>query len=449
MSNKNNMPPQKKRSVSENTNTNKSSIRYLTDESKIKQLPLRSVRAGSKEYLGYYDKENLVIYLTNEEGNLTGQTGTLKKPLAEYTDGMPINSNKEDDDETPENNFDNNKADDSNMPVVSTKKKVTKKTNSINEDGKKKKSKKLLVVIIISIIAIAICGIFGYTIYFRTAPTETVVLEHVEGQVMVMQIKNDVLPGDVIEENNLQPVNIDNQTYNQITANGNELYKWEQKKTIAGMYASEYISAGKYITSNAVTKLYKVDDNPWENRNSALKYVDIPLKENEFKFDELRIGDKINLDFEVSRKEDNNTETMESVQPGVSVVSENKVTTTMSYNIQGLTIVNLITSDNKKLFDTYSSLMKIPEANQELYFKTTIEKDNNLISTLTPAKVRICLDEIYADAMATAITSKSDINIKKSDETDTVDNSKKKFYDNETIIFDNISEALKTANRKD
>lgn len=158
---------------------------------------------------------------------------------------------------------------------------VERKKDEISSEGttsggatQKKKSKPLMILLVCAAVAVGGAAAVNFTGMGNVqTPTTQTVSEPKEGEITVIELRQDVLPGDTITEDIINASNIDSQTYNQIAINGNDLYKWEQRDNIIGMYAGEFISKGKYLTTNSLTRTYKVEDNPWGEVAEGMKYV--------------------------------------------------------------------------------------------------------------------------------------------------------------------------------
>lgn len=397
----------------------------------IMQLPLRKIQAGEKLYQGYYDEEKLILYLADENGRLIGKTASLPKPLPPIKHEEP--SAKEGTSESVRDV--KNALQKTHENVMSRK----KETSGI------KNTYKMVAIVAAVIVLLLVAVIIGFRMsisLYMDKKHDTVPIPN-ENEIMVIEVKGDILPGDVISEDNLQAANINSQTYNQIAINGNDLYRWEQKDNILGMYAAEYISQGHYITTNAVTKVYKGYENPWSVDGDALAYADIPIDITEFDRTELLIGKKVNLRFQVDQKEENASSTLPSVTDGIKVIQEDNVTTTKSYAISNVIISNILTANNDGLFEVYSSLISIPEGNREHYLKKTVKYNKEYIPSITPAKIQVIIDKEYAQELQRSVLNGLKTEIELTDEKDISTQEKKEFYDNEVSLTETLSEVIK------
>jgi hypothetical protein len=410
----------------------------LNNAEEILQLPLRKVQAGDRLYQGYYDEKNLMLYLADAEGRLVGKSASLKKPLP------PIPTK----DEYKDENDNDNEATAmfNNIPNMLQK---TREKAVLRKKGKKNRTQnrkiyKIVIGVIITILIILAAVMLGFRLSISLLSEENASTEPpAENTIMVIEIRDDILPGDCIEDENLQAANIDGQTYNQIAINGNDLYRWEQKDNIIGMYATEYISKGHYITTNSVTKLYKGYENPWGTNDEAFAYADIPIDITEFDRTELLIGKKVNLKFQIEQKEENVSETLSSVSKGVKVIQEDNVTATKSYTVNNAVITNILTVNNSNLFEVYSALSAIPEGNQEHYLKKAVKYNKEYIASITPAKIRVVFDKEYIEELKKSINNGKTVEVELTDETDISTEEKKNFYNNEVVLMEILLHIIK------
>ena len=427
-----------------NTDTKKKLVMPSIEE--ILRLPLRSVQVGSETFQGYYDEEKLLLYLADESGRPNNKIAQLKKPLS------PLRHENEDEDDEDDEISSNTAA---NQMLQKTRDAVDKKRQELSErvqdygmthskgKGKKKKKKgRKGIIIVLLIFVLMSLAVLGYSFVQKSVSTVPI-SPPAEGEIMVIEIKKDVIPGDEITEDILQACNIDSQTYNQIAINGNDLYRWEQKDNILGMYATEYISKGHYITTNAVTKIFKNEENPWGIFNENLSYTDVPIHISDFDRTKLLIGSKVNLHFDINKKEDKDSETLPSIASGIKVTEEKNVTTTNSYTIENVTIANILTATDNDLFKIYSSLSSIPEGNQEHYLKTAAKYNKEYISTITPAKIRVIFDSEYIDDLKKAVSNGTEVTVELTEDIDVSTPEKKQFYDREIGLMENMSAILK------
>lgn len=95
--------------------------------------------------------------------------------------------------------------------------------------------------------------------------------------IQVIQVKQDLIPGDVITEDVIQSATISAESYNQITLGGTNIYQYNRASSLIGKYATAYIPTGQYLAYNNVASAYTPPKNPWVNEQQGKVYVTAPL----------------------------------------------------------------------------------------------------------------------------------------------------------------------------
>ncbi len=450
-------------------NTDDSMPQKMSDE-EILKLPLRNIKVGEKSFCGYYDEERLEVHLADKDGNLIGKVGRLRKKLP------PLNAEKPEadtpsPDDKPNNDYPYGYSDEhddaANDTIANKLMKVKEKRYRLNQKKKPDaqdeitqfKKKKIIMfagIVIAGITIIAVC----YNYLFRSAfnqddttpqteateaPSPTSTPSISEGEMTVIELNTDVIAGDEITEDMLVMATIDSQAYNQIAITGKDLYRWEQRDNIIGMYATEYISQGHYITTDSLSKIVRDANNPWILNNSQTAYTDIPVNLTSLSSSDLLIGKKVKIDFEVEVSQQGSMDSVESDTDGVDVQSGQKTVTINSYTINNAVIADMFTEDNRSLFNIYSALLSVPEGNQEFYLNNICSKNPEYLSEIEPVKIRIYFDKTYADALSTAVSTKKSITVTAGSDADTATTEKKAFYDGELSLkasFENLAENM-------
>lgn len=427
---------------------NKSSTEQRGDDKEyILQLPLRTIIANETVYKGYYDESTLKVFLADENGNLTGKVARLTKPLPP-PENIDKNAGENSvPDETAKNMLQKTK----DEAAKHKKALIEKRDKALSSTGKMDKEKKGIAKgVVVALIVAAIAGgcIFAGMNYMssRMQPFmgNTAVTEPKDGEITVIQLNCELIAGDQITDDMIRAYNIDSETYNQITSNGSDLYRWEQRDSVVGMYATEYIAKGKYITTNSVIRSYTVPDNPFCEISDGMTLVDVPItiKDQDFDRTKLLIGSKINIDYVVNIQEDNTAETKDTKSNGVKVTAEKNVTTTDSYRIDGAVAADLLTSTGESLYEKYMALSAIPEINQESYLKSAVKANKEYMSSIAPARVCIIIDTEYADALKRAVSSNSEITMTMAEGEDTGTTEKSEFVNAQRKLMESFSAVL-------
>lgn len=430
------------------------------DESAIKCLPLRTIQAGDKIYKGYYYETTLRVYLADEYGELTGQVAKITKPLPPLdhtTHPEPESEPKSEQRHRSYESFTEKKgiaADTAKHMLQEVGKKKSALINKRDEgkldknekSSKEKKSSVKVILIALTIVAVgAVCLFVGMNFMSsRMLPfiNNQTVTEPKEGEIMVIKLNGELIPGEEITESMISAYNIDSATYNSIAVNGNDLYRWEQRDSVIGMYATEYIASGKYITTNSVIRTYSFPNNPFGQIAEGMTSVEVPITIKDFDRTKLLVGSKINLHFQTDIHEDNTSETEETKAAGVKVTREKNITTTNSYNIENVVVANLRTSGGDSLYEKYSALAAIPEVNQESYLKSASKANKEYLSSIAPAKACIIIDAEYAEAIEKAINDGTVITMTMADGEDVSSEEKQMFYESEQKLMESFSKVL-------
>lgn len=245
----------------------------------IESLPRRKFMVGSTLKVGYYDEDNRLIYMVDESGNLTGQVGRVQVPDEKSA-------------ETPEQHRKDKTSDVGRDPDSSG-------GNSDPPDKRHATIGKVItyVGILAAIIVIGV-GTFFYVGQRSTAvamPTPTPYIAPTQeptpsaddsednatvpaaGVVTVIQTTRDVLKGQQIDADALEPAEITTQEYNQLTALGSTPNKWEDLTTVNGLYAASFIPAGNYINNTNLSTSDPNPPNPWGTETDGYDVLRVGL----------------------------------------------------------------------------------------------------------------------------------------------------------------------------
>ena len=139
--------------------------------------------------------------------------------------------------------------------------------------------------------------------------------------IQVIQVKDIMIPGDTITEDNVQAAEISAADYELLRANGRILYQWETVNNLIGMVVNKYIPKGGYIASGDESATYTPASNPWVNEQAGMTYVTLPLDETTAASSLLNFGAK--ADINVTKKTTSQT-TQQEDGTIMTVTSEKK-----------------------------------------------------------------------------------------------------------------------------
>lgn len=205
--------------------------------------------------------------------------------------------------------------------------------------------------------------------------------------IQVIQVKDIMIPGDTITEDNVQAAEISAADYELLRANGRILYQWETVNNLIGMVVNKYIPKGGYIASGDESATYTPASNPWVNEQAGMTYVTLPLDETTAASSLLNFGAK--ADINVTKKTTSQT-TQQEDGTIMTVTSEKK------YPFTSIIICDIWNADLQSIYPQYSSYLAIPAGERLDYIRDALLEDTDLEQKLTPAYIRVKIDSTLA-----------------------------------------------------
>lgn len=205
--------------------------------------------------------------------------------------------------------------------------------------------------------------------------------------IQVIQVKDIMIPGDTITEDNVQAAEISAADYELLRANGRILYQWETVNNLIGMVVNKYIPKGGYIASGDESATYTPASNPWVNEQSGMTYVTLPLDETTAASSLLNFGAK--ADITVTKK----TTSQTSQQEDGTITT---VTSEKKYPFTSIIICDIWNADQESIYPQYSSYLAIPAGERLDYIRDALLEDTDLERKLTPAYIRVKIDSTLA-----------------------------------------------------
>ena len=205
--------------------------------------------------------------------------------------------------------------------------------------------------------------------------------------IQVIQVKDIMIPGDTITEDNVQAAEISAADYELLRANGRILYQWETVNNLIGMVVNKYIPKGGYIASGDESATYTPASNPWVNEQAGMTYVTLPLDETTAASSLLNFGAK--ADINVTKKTTSQT-TQQEDGTITTVTSEKK------YPFISIIICDIWNADLQSIYPQYSSYLAIPAGERLDYIRDALLEDTDLERKLTPAYIRVKIDSTLA-----------------------------------------------------
>ena len=257
-------------------------------------------------------------------------------------------------------------------------------------------------------------------------------LDSQQEEITVVRLKNDMIAGEVINENNVEPYKMLKKSYDElgtvsyVSASGTSsikqiIYRWENKNDVIGKYIAIYTQGGQYLTLKNVTDK-KIVRNPWLADVGATQEIyTLPISTEGINTRLLLPGSHLRVRVVIQQK--GNMQTSDPFsddpfavtnEPPVSspVIGENELDKNAILAAGGtvpfgtvvfddLTAVDMLNAKGESLFDVYMALSKLPIEERSQYLETTIQGDSNAFQQkVLPASLVLILTKPQATAMA-------------------------------------------------
>lgn len=347
----------------------------------IKQLPVRKVRTGGIICMAKYDEVSGCIYLLDDHGTPTGEVRVLNAEARAAHGHQPSIK--------PAPNGDKERKKSGGFPGFLTSRKKKDKTlgqeepeagmrkadssrvgcdnddNEASPDEKADSSRTWLYKVLVAfgaiVIAVNLCLLILPRVLFPGATNEDGIPAS-EQQFEVIQLRQDVLPGQQITEQMLSKVSVNGETYNQAAMAGNTYYAWSKAADVVGLYASGYLASGQCLAFHQVVGMYEPESNPYLMLSDGYDYIDIPVNLSYQYVDSVMIGRYLDLTIEI-QTQSNRTEKVDTPDvPGLDHSSSiTAQTVTDTYKLKDVVVLDMIAADGSSLFDTISTYNKIPD----------------------------------------------------------------------------------------
>lgn len=420
---------------------------------RINNLPEKEFTIGGEKRRTKYDEAASRVYYLNPDGTLSGKSALVKREALPSEEDLRRQNGDNDEDRDVDDDSDEYDEDD----------------DSTDEAALKKKK-----VIFIAVAATLIIAgtVFLVTKLFpsqdaaplpATTPTTEVSdttpipsgTETSEGvnEIEVIQVIVDLIPGDVITDDNIQCTAINHETYNQISVIS-DVYKWAEKEDLLGKYINTYVASGRYLSLDDVSSVINPPQNPWINEEFGMKYISIPIDINEFKDNSVNFGTIIDLSIKRTTVNETTSEATdddaEDTHPAEIEGLQHQTTVQQSviidsYQISGLIVCDILNDDGDSIFSQLSAYMEIPAGKQSSYLRQAFLNDSDLRDTLVPAYIRVKVTDAQAEALGNLEENNLSIAFTFHDELDTPNEEKRDFSTKAFALFETIDEAAAIA----
>ncbi len=219
--------------------------------------------------------------------------------------------------------------------------------------------------------------------------------QEVPQNASIVQVVRNLIPGDVIKKEDLQEAVISNETYNQITLQGVNLYQWAKADTLVGMYAQNYLPSGQYVSFSSVGAVYEPPQSLWNSDT----YIDLILNEEQQTEANFIPGQKVNV---VVRKEiiteSPVTQDNGEIGGGGAATTFIQTSTINEYSFPNTTVCDVFTGDSGdgSLYQTLHAISSVPAGEQGDYLKKAM-KDESFANQFKEKIVRVYVSQTDRD----------------------------------------------------
>ena len=444
----------------------KAAARTITREelAQIMGLPVREFNFGGTQKRGRYDEENHKFYFMDDEGNLVGKIATVtfreKPPDPEKATGAAAG---DDSPGTPghrssigtilrklagASNEEIMAAGPSRREKKASARKEKDKPGLTEEDKKRRKlfiGGAILITMVFLALVIVPSVIRGSVSNFagpRTQPGTSVQPGSVLDSITVIQVTRDLIPGDLIAEEDLRPANLSAADYNMIYSSSAPLYQWSRCEDLLQTqnYATEYIPSGLYLSYENVSGVYPQAINPWIEQNSGGHYATVPIPTEMLSDPRLTFGAVFDMTVQKSTQRSSTAPGEDGDIDGMKIITIREDRT--GYSLQGLVVCDLLNVNEESLFSRFAHLMEIPSGEQVTYLRNLFLTDQSAEEALSPHFIRFSLTDAQAKELGDLRANNIAIEISFSEQMDSGTDVKLKAAKGTQVLQENIRLAM-------
>lgn len=283
--------------------------------------------------------------------------------------------------------------------------------DAANFNSGKAQAKKVMVAIAYVLVIAAL--MFGAKLF----------LDGQQEEVTVIRLKTDMLAGEVIRENNIEPYKMLKKSYDELgtvsytSADGSSsirqiIYRWEDKDKVIGKYIAIYTQGGQYLTLKNVTDK-KIIRNPWlAEVGPTHEIYTLPISTEGINTRLLLPGSHLRVRVVIQQKGNPSDPFANDTNVASPVIGENEfdknallaaggTVPVSSVVFDDLVAVDMLNAKGESLFDIYMALSKLPIEQRAKYLETTIQGDSNAFQQkVIPTALVLVLTKSQATAMA-------------------------------------------------
>lgn len=391
---------------------------------RIRSLPMVEYIIGDTSKRGFFDREHSELYCTDEEfGEFTEilkMNSDKADPLKYVSESLATNNDTDSKIDPLKNVFDQI-IEDIKKAFTKNRRTERKQSNLMNvsaikesaanpivdkENNKKTRNrKKICTLLALLLISIAIAVQFDE--YANTDDESNVTKLK---SIVVVQVTRDMIPGEVITENDIQKSTLSAQSYNEITLGSSPLYQWNRHDTLINKYVISYIPKGQYLTYENIDTVYIPEPNPWTENTEGFEMVHIPVTKEVIGDADLNYGSELSLKITERTVNESNLDP-KNIKSQSALKHESSVEQSYIINTYSLetTICDLLNENGDSLYSIFKSWLSIPAGEQLPYLEKAFTKDATLEKKIEPKYILIKVTAEQADELGEVISDDSEI----------------------------------------
>ena len=333
----------------------------------IKKLPSCQFMLGGTPQTGFFDKVNEKIYYLDSEGNWMVKRARVKKrePEKPQEEEAPAEENGEEEESGKRRWLRRKAKSDAEDESEDSRSRLDALKESLDQPLFEKipLTRKKLLVIIGGMMVLFIIGSIASSVLFggNDTPPNPTPIENQEpvdepdpslNTIQVIQVKQDLIPGDVITEDVIQSATISAESYNQITLGGTNIYQYNRASSLIGKYATAYIPTGQYLAYNNVASAYTPPKNPWVNEQQGKVYVTAPLDDETATSVLLNFGAKV--DMTIKKETVRQTEAPDDSPDIPGMTHQTTIYQSVSidtYEMQNVIVCDILNAEQVSIYD--------------------------------------------------------------------------------------------------
>lgn len=432
------------------------------EEKKIYELPVKKVKYFGETVKCHMDEEKGIIYYLDQNGKLNGKTAIISKrniaPLPKNTEESLKNEGSKVDrnditikDETKEQktNVNSLKNKIANIKISDIKKAVSVKDNTPEEVNKKKLFYFVVCGIVLVFVLIACLSLVVNA--FSSDDISPSKGNNNSSKISVVQVTDDLLPGDTITKYVIKEESISNQMYNEILQTGAQLYKWEDVNTLINKSVTAFIPNGKYLSYENVGSVYTQPLNPWCVESTGYQYITLPLTDTLVKGNNVNYGTV--MDITIIRKtlsgvSYNNDSNFDSVSGLQHQTSSNQSYIVDKFELPSAVVCDILNSKEESLYSLYTTWMSVPVGMQAEYIKNEFLENPALKENVICHYITIKLSDEQLSTLGNLNSKDITIEYKPTQNIDANTNDKLSYAANARALREIIKEAMEIAEKE-